>query len=101
MGWFLNFFFASNEGLSEIMYVIYLDTFSVGEEQWVDKLNEVFTSQSKKRRDDDLFDVSIPSTSKDERYVKIVFRAIIKDWIICTRYLIFDLRLFLEVIIIK
>ncbi|VDK72235.1 unnamed protein product [Litomosoides sigmodontis] len=42
----------------------------LGDKQQVDKLSEVFTSQSRKGRDDDLFDVSIPSTSKDESKCK-------------------------------
>ncbi|EJW82472.1 XPG domain-containing protein [Wuchereria bancrofti] len=37
-----------------------------GGEQQVDELSEVFASQTKRRRVDDLFDVPIPSTSKDE-----------------------------------
>uniref|UniRef100_A0A8R1TQ87 Uncharacterized protein n=1 Tax=Onchocerca volvulus TaxID=6282 RepID=A0A8R1TQ87_ONCVO len=36
------------------------------EEQRIDELSEVFASQTKKRRDNDLFDVSMPSTSRDE-----------------------------------
>uniref|UniRef100_A0A1I8EUL8 XPG N-terminal domain-containing protein n=1 Tax=Wuchereria bancrofti TaxID=6293 RepID=A0A1I8EUL8_WUCBA len=37
-----------------------------GGEQQVDELSEVFASQTKRRRVDDLFDVPIPSTSKNE-----------------------------------
>lgn len=37
-----------------------------GGEQRVDELSEVFASQTKRRKVDDLFDVPIPSTSKDE-----------------------------------
>uniref|UniRef100_A0A0R3RZ29 XPGN domain-containing protein n=1 Tax=Elaeophora elaphi TaxID=1147741 RepID=A0A0R3RZ29_9BILA len=37
-----------------------------GGEQRLDELSEMFVSQTRKRRDNDLFDVSIPSTSRDE-----------------------------------
>ncbi|CAG9532926.1 unnamed protein product [Cercopithifilaria johnstoni] len=37
-----------------------------GGEQRLDELSEVFATQTKKRRDDDLFDMSVPSTLKDE-----------------------------------
>ncbi|VDN88177.1 unnamed protein product [Brugia pahangi] len=48
-----------------------------GGEQRVDELSEVFASQTKRRKVDDLFDVPIPSTSKDEMYVRIVFRTLL------------------------
>uniref|UniRef100_A0A915Q326 Uncharacterized protein n=1 Tax=Setaria digitata TaxID=48799 RepID=A0A915Q326_9BILA len=38
----------------------------LGGEQQVNELSEIFALQSKKRRDNDLFDVSMPSTSKSE-----------------------------------
>ncbi|KAM3727457.1 DNA excision repair protein [Dirofilaria immitis] len=36
-----------------------------GREQRIDELSQAFVSQTKKRRDDDLFDVSMPSTSTE------------------------------------